>query len=505
VVLIVTNTALRPRSVPFDAPIVQTGNGNSAIEPGECNLLRVVVTNRLRGVVSGVRATLTTTNPDVVVTQPFSTYPNVPPFVARTNVTPFQISTRPTLRCGGSIDFVLTLATATNGTFSVPIRMDVGVPGTPVRYDNGNDLAIPDVGSVDSTINVAGITTTLEQVIVSPHLSHTAVGDLDLSLMAPDGTTIDLSSNNGGTGNDYGAGEADADRTTFLDASLSSITAGTAPFAASYRPEQPFSAFRNKSGAAVNGAWRLRINDDAGGTVGTLRAWSLFLAQAVCPPGGGECETCFEPIVGAITGTDPYRYGWFPVDGMASSCVREKICSVEHRDYFRGDVHTFTNTGPDACVQVLCSAACLGGSIFTTAYLQGYDPAALCDRYLGDGGVPIRGVGVPYSFRVPAGAVFVIVVHELVANQGCSEYTLNVTGIDCPPRLEITHPVSPPNRVVLKWSTAASGYNLVSTNSLRSASNAFGPVSLPPFVVNGKYTVTNTISGPARFYELRRP
>ena len=57
VVLAVTNTALGLASL----PVVETGNGNGEIEPGECNLLRIVLFNKLGGIVSGVSATLTTT------------------------------------------------------------------------------------------------------------------------------------------------------------------------------------------------------------------------------------------------------------------------------------------------------------------------------------------------------------------------------------------------------------------------------------------------------------
>jgi hypothetical protein len=57
----------------------------------------------------------------------------------------------------------------------------------------------------------------------------------------------------------------------------------------------------------------------------------------------------------------------------------------------------------------------------------------------------------------------------------------------------------------LKWSTSAVGFGLVATNSLQNPPNAFAPIGPPPVVVGGKFTVTNTASGTARFYELRKP
>src|SRR5205823_318957 len=75
----------------------------------------------------------------------------------------------------------------------------------------------------------------------------------------------------------------------------------------------------------------------------------------------------------------------------------------------------------------------------------------LCANYLGDEGSS----GVPYySFQVPAGATFVIVVHEVAAT-GCASYTLQVVGNNpacdptatptptCPPALRVVGPNNP--------------------------------------------------------------
>src|SRR2546423_10576371 len=105
-------------------------------------------------------------------------------------------------------------------------------------------------------------------MVVSLHLSHTSDDNLDISLVGPDNTVVDLSSDNGGTSDDYGTSCADADRTTFSDAAGVGITSGTAPFPGNFRPEQPLSVYRGKFGSDVNGTWRLRIADDTAGRVG---------------------------------------------------------------------------------------------------------------------------------------------------------------------------------------------------------------------------------------------
>lgn len=504
VVLVVTNTALKLAA----DPIADTGNGNNDIESGECNLLHIPLMNKLGGIVSGVSATLSSTNPGVTITQPFSAYPNLPASGTRSNTTPFQISTSPTLACGTSIDLILTVTTATNGSFKVPIAVLIGTAGSPVRRDNAADVAIPDVGFVDSTINVVGFAGVLARVTVSLNITHTAAGDLDLSLIAPDGTTIDLSSDNGGTGDDYGAGETDAERTTFSDSGATAITAGIAPFRGTFRPEQALVVFRGKSGVEVNGAWRLRITDDAGGSLGTLRAWSLFLSPLVCQPGGGECEQCGGPIIGSIDTGDAIQTDRLSRSIPASTCDAVKACpGTIVEGAIRFDAYFFTNAGPASCVTVNLDTPCNSvanpgdNNLHSSAYLGSYNPASKCANYLADSGG--SSLSATYSFPVPANSTFVIIVNESDAGVGCTNYTLHVTGFDCPQRLRID-PI-PSNRVRLTWSTSAVGYQLVSTNALQNSPNAFVPVAVEPIVTGGKFTVTNNASGAARFYELRKP
>src|SRR6185436_3010746 len=208
-----TNTALKLAA----APTVLTGNGNGEIEPGECNLLLIPLMNKLGGVVSGVTATLSSASAGVTITQPASGYPNLPANGMRTNSVAFQISTGPGILCGTNIDLLLTVTTATNGQFSIPLVLYTGSAGSPVRFNRIGDQTIPDLGTLDSTIAVCGLAAPTHHVVVSLHLSHTADDNLDISLQDPAGTRIDLSSDNGGTLDDYGTSCADSDRTTFLD------------------------------------------------------------------------------------------------------------------------------------------------------------------------------------------------------------------------------------------------------------------------------------------------
>ena len=101
--------------------------------------------------------------------------------------------------------------------------------------------AIPDNNTtgISSAINVAS-NGTVKRVEVTVGITHTYIGDLIVTLVAPDGSTYVLHNRSGGS----------ADNVT-----------GT------------FS--RNLSSEALNGTWKLRVNDNAGGDTGYINSWSI--------------------------------------------------------------------------------------------------------------------------------------------------------------------------------------------------------------------------------------
>ena len=99
------------------------GNGNGIIEPNECNDLDVTILNDGCLLGSGVSAVLSTTTPEVTITQPNSPYPDTAENATGTNTTPFQVSTSPAFVCGTTIDFTLTVSFADGSSvlnFSLP-------------------------------------------------------------------------------------------------------------------------------------------------------------------------------------------------------------------------------------------------------------------------------------------------------------------------------------------------------------------------------------------------
>jgi subtilisin-like proprotein convertase family protein len=129
-----------------------------------------------------------------------------------------------------------------------------------IVYDIDAGGPVNDVSTNNFLITIAGSPiTSITDVNVRLNITHTFDADMDISLISPGGTvTLDLSSDNGGSGDNY--------RVTLLDDSAATaVTAGVAPFNGSFRPEAALSAL---NGLDANGVWTLRIVDDLGGDVG---------------------------------------------------------------------------------------------------------------------------------------------------------------------------------------------------------------------------------------------
>ncbi len=148
------------------------------------------------------------------------------------------------------------------------------VPGTSTSYESTNvPVAIPDLTTVESTLTVPTVCP-ITKVTASLHLTHTFDGDIAISLIAPDGTTVLLSNNRGGGGDNFGTGCGA--RTGFDDAAPALISLGAPPFSGTFRPDGLLSALNGKN---PNGVWRLRIADTVGGDSGNLLCWGLRITN----------------------------------------------------------------------------------------------------------------------------------------------------------------------------------------------------------------------------------
>ena len=74
-----------------------------------------------------------------------------------------------------------------------------------------------------------------------------------------------------------GTNDCSGTPTSFDDLAATSITAGSAPFAGSFSPEEPLSAF---AGEDQEGGWILRIADTAAADTGTVGCVQLRIRSA---------------------------------------------------------------------------------------------------------------------------------------------------------------------------------------------------------------------------------
>ncbi|MBL8743980.1 MAG: proprotein convertase P-domain-containing protein [Myxococcales bacterium] len=139
-------------------------------------------------------------------------------------------------------------------------------PGqVPFSVNGVTPVAIPDFGLCSSTAAV-GATGTIASVSVQINLTHTFDADLAISVISPAGTSVPLSTNNGGSDDDFA-------NTVFSSQAITSIAFGLAPFQGVFNPDGSLTSF---NGQSPTGTWTLSIDDQAGGDSGTINGWRVF-------------------------------------------------------------------------------------------------------------------------------------------------------------------------------------------------------------------------------------
>lgn len=137
--------------------------------------------------------------------------------------------------------------------------------GTATYFDLNVSGLVPSI--IDTNFGLEGICLTI---------NHTYDSDLDIFLIAPDSTVIEISTGNGGNGQNYAG-------TCFTDTVNNLISTGAAPFTGVYKPEGFLSSVNNHQNG--NGIWRLYIHDTYPfADWGILQSWSLTFGNHPCKP-----------------------------------------------------------------------------------------------------------------------------------------------------------------------------------------------------------------------------
>lgn len=157
----------------------------------------------------------------------------------------------------------------------------------------------------------------------------------------------------------------------------------------------------------------------------------------VTPTPVPQCNV--QTFTGSIGVNDLMRNGTLDFTNVPSSCPAPKTCPNLYPGEYNYDIYTFSNTtGAAACITVILDGSNCGVSkryVFSSAYLGTFDPNSACTNYLADSGTSSNSFSGPiqYSFTVPAGATFNVLVEELNEAFGCESYNLTVQGLGaCP-------------------------------------------------------------------------
>jgi len=179
-----------------------------------------------------------------------------------------------------------------------PGSLDADVPFTAYPYAPFGFSTNPPANPFNSTINVSSIrpltlTNPAQQIVsICIDIETDWCSDLRIFLRAPNGVLFELSTTNGGGGDNY-------TNTCFTPTAVTSIVSGAPPFTGNFRPEGNWNIL---SGAPINGNWTLVASDAFGfNDIGRINSWSITFRSTNTvnytwtPSTGLSCVNCPNP------------------------------------------------------------------------------------------------------------------------------------------------------------------------------------------------------------------
>lgn len=209
---------------------------------------------------------------------------------------------------------------------------------TAQTFNGAAPLPFPPTGTTGQTSSIASVSGVgilggckqIEKVTVD--LNHTWDGDIALILICPDGTFLELSSGNGGPGDNYKI-------TVFKDSAPLNILSGNPPYDGEFQPEgrqnvttvnpypntNPAGTFTLQNtfnGKNADGDWTLFLNDWVPGDIGTLNAWSITFTNGSSftvdlAAGTPPCPGTPINITANVTPSGGYSYNWTSNNGTS--------------------------------------------------------------------------------------------------------------------------------------------------------------------------------------------
>ncbi len=193
-------------------------------------------------------------------------------------------------------------------------------PGTLVWKSTGR-VNIPDDDStgINSEISACGLPNSLDGCFAIKSLTidsiiHTWASDLNIFLISPWNDTLEVSTGNGGSGDDYmNAVFIDTSNNYIQNYTTGGITQGV------YHIEDSVGLTKLHTGQDPNGIWKLWAFDDAGGDVGTIEQWTLEFEYIKPLFGiGNDTTICTSGSAFLFGPFGPYTYSWSTGDSSQS-------------------------------------------------------------------------------------------------------------------------------------------------------------------------------------------
>jgi subtilisin-like proprotein convertase family protein len=200
-------------------------------------------------------------------------------------------------------------------------------------FENNAGITINDSGPATpypSTINVSGVTGRITHVVVRLRISHQNPQEVDILLVNPGGLrTAMLMSDAGGTTNIQGVNLTFSECAprllgtpivsgTYRSSNYPTPFPDVLPAPAPAEPYGPglaeFVGTRAATAGAVNGEWKLFVNDAAPGGTGFMAFWNITIFTDAEVPGGGTPVPCGKPDFDGDGRADIAIYrggGWF--------------------------------------------------------------------------------------------------------------------------------------------------------------------------------------------------
>ncbi len=236
---------------------------------------------------------------------------------------------------GGNVATCSMTVTVTDD--EAPMIVCIGGPSASAGSATGTGGAIPDN-------NPVGLTTTLDvtddfditDLNVNLDITHTWIGDLAVTLTAPDGTTMAAIMDRPGVpATVVGCNNADPAINIDLDDEAVDTVEDSCPepYVGSFIPNEALSAF---DGISTLGTWTLEITDSAAGDTGTLNGWTLNYEYSVAASpafpvildADGNATVTASDLIDATASSDNCGIASITVEGMGGAPMPGSITTV---------------------------------------------------------------------------------------------------------------------------------------------------------------------------------